>query len=57
MKVTENFIKTYDSFSKEDKQSTIYFVVYTCATLPFFDRLAVAVEIILGKRFCRWISK
>ena len=57
MKISENFIKTYESFSKEDKESTIYFVIYTCATLSFFNRLAVAVEIIFGKRFCRWISK
>lgn len=57
MIITQKFIDFMENGSKEDQMSVYNHAVYTCASLRFLGRLSIAVEILLGKRFCLWLSR
>jgi hypothetical protein len=57
MIIDERFINWYDNQDEDMQKSVINFVIYTSATLKLKDRMKVAIEIILGKKFCLWVSR
>lgn len=57
MKISESYINWYENASDDDRGSTINHVIYTCSSLDLKDRIMIAIEIILGERFCLWISR
>lgn len=47
----------YKNTDDDNKSSLINFVIYTCSSLKIWDRIQIAFEILMGKKYCMWISK
>ncbi len=57
MIMTKEFIDWFENASSDDQKSVYNFVISTSCSLRIIDRLKVAVEIILGQKFNKWISR
>ena len=57
MIINEKFINFMLTADDETQGSAYNHVILTCASLGFIDRVRVAVEILLGEKFCRWVSR
>jgi hypothetical protein len=57
MIITDKFIKFMDSADSDTQKSVYNFAILTCSRSSFKSRVMVAIEIILGEKFCLWISR
>ena len=57
MKLTESYIDWYTNAPEDDRGSAANHHVWALSTLSIFNRTLISIEILLGKRFCMWVSK
>jgi hypothetical protein len=57
MIIDERFLEWYKTVDDDMRGSTINFVLYVCAGLNFIDRIKIAIEIILGRKYFLWVSR
>lgn len=57
MIITDEYIKWFEQ-ADEDTQASVYnHAIYTFSSLKFMDRCLTAFEILMGKKYCLWVSK
>ena len=57
MIITEKFINWFEKQDRDTYASLYNFAMLTFSSLSFFDRVTLAIEIILGKKFCLYRSR
>ncbi len=53
----KKFIEYCDKASDSEKETMFNFCIYTFCKLSIKSRFWIALEILLGKKFCVWISR
>lgn len=57
MKINDEYISWYESADDDTRGSVYNHAMLTMSSMKFTDRLKIAAEILLGKRFCIWVSR
>lgn len=57
MIITKNYENWFRTASDDDIGSMFNHAIYTFCNMRFFDRVKIALEILLGKEFCIHISE
>ena len=57
MIMDERFLEWYEKADGHMKASVINFIIYVSASLSLWNRIKVAFEILMGKRYCLWVSR
>lgn len=57
MIMDKGFLDWYGNANADEQVSALNFVILTCSSLKFINRLKVAIEIILGEKYCKWVSR
>ncbi len=57
MIVSDKYIKWFKETDKESRTTVFNHAIYIFASMGIVDRLSIALEILLGKKFCIWISR
>jgi hypothetical protein len=57
MIVSDEYVEWFKNTSDDARKTVFNHVIYTFCSMSLFNRFKIAGEIILGKKFCIWISR